>query len=80
MRYCTRCLYPANHPLGIIFDAAGVCSGCRVHEEKDQLDWVARAARLEALFDGYRNRSGKNYDCIVPAIDSLWPVTESRFR
>ena len=66
MRYCTRCLYPANHPLGITFDDAGVCSGCRVHEEKDQLDWAARGDRLRALFDGFRNRSGQNYDCIVP--------------
>ena len=38
MRYCTRCLYPQNHPYGIVFDKDGVCSGCRVHEEKDKLD------------------------------------------
>ena len=35
MQYCTRCLYPENHPYGLIFDEDGVCSGCRVHEEKD---------------------------------------------
>jgi N-acetyl sugar amidotransferase len=66
MQYCVRCLYPANHPLGLTFDAAGVCSGCRIHEEKDELDWQARGARLGGLLDGFRNTSGSNYDCIVP--------------
>lgn len=66
MRFCSRCLYGSHHPLNITFDDAGVCSGCRVHEEKDCLDWVQRASRLRGILDGYRNRSGNNYDCIVP--------------
>lgn len=61
-----RCLYPENHPLNITFDEQGVCSGCRVHEEKDRLDWQERLGRLKAICDHYRSRSGKNYDCIVP--------------
>ena len=39
MRYCKRCLYPESHPLNLVFDDEGICSGCRVHEEKDRLDW-----------------------------------------
>ena len=35
MNYCKRCLYPQNHPLNITFDARGICSGCKIHEEKD---------------------------------------------
>lgn len=66
MRYCLRCLYPATHPLGLVLDSEGICSGCRVHEEKDALDWDERFTRLRALTDGYRNRSGNSYDCIVP--------------
>jgi len=66
MQYCTRCVYPANHPLGLVFDANGVCSGCRIHEEKDQMDWAARWARLEALVGGYRDRTGRHFDCVVP--------------
>ena len=66
MKYCTRCVYPANHPLRITFDAQGVCSGCRIHEEKDTLDWKSRFARLKKLTAGYKNRSGRNYDCVVP--------------
>lgn len=63
---CTRCLYTVAHPLGLTIDDEGICSGCRVHEEKDRLDWNARWRRLEELVEPYRCRSGRNYDCIVP--------------
>jgi N-acetyl sugar amidotransferase len=66
MQICTRCLYTSAHPLHITFDEEGVCSGCRVHEEKDQLDWSKRAEKLRQLLESYRNRSGNNYDCVVP--------------
>lgn len=66
MKYCARCLYPENHPLHLTFDEEGICSGCRVHEEKDSLDWKSRGQKLHTLLDSYRNRSGNNYDCIVP--------------
>lgn len=66
MRYCTRCLYPENHPLHIVFDEQGVCSGCRVHEEKDSLDWGARGERLGAMLREFKAHSRRNYDCIVP--------------
>lgn len=66
MQVCTRCLYTSSHPLGLTFDAEGVCSGCRIHEEKDQFDWSERAERLGEIFQAYRNISGSNYDCIVP--------------
>lgn len=81
--YCKRCLYPLNHPLGLILDADGVCSGCRVHEEKFCLDWVARGERLGAIFDAYRDRSGNSFDCIVPisgARDSYFIVETVRKR
>lgn len=66
MQYCTRCLYPANHPLNVTFDAEGVCSGCRIHEEKDRVDWSARKQHLRELLGAYRNRSAGGFDCIVP--------------
>lgn len=66
MRVCQRCLYPENHPLGITFDAEGICSGCRVHEEKDSLDWAARQTRLRGFLDQYRDRNYSRHDCVVP--------------
>ncbi len=66
MKYCNRCVYPANHPLTISFDDQGVCSGCRIHEEKDSLNWVGRADKLKDLLNSFKNRSGRNFDCVVP--------------
>jgi N-acetyl sugar amidotransferase len=63
---CKRCLYNTNHPLGLVIDDEGICSGCRVHEEKDRLDWAERWNRLERLVNPYRTRDIRNYDCIVP--------------
>jgi N-acetyl sugar amidotransferase len=77
MKVCRRCLYTDLHPLGLVIDGQGICSGCRVHEEKDRLDWEARWVKLEQLVDGYRCKSGENYDCVVPvsgARDSFFIV------
>lgn len=74
---CMRCLYTTHHPLGLTLDEEGICSGCRIHEEKDALDWESRWARLESLVDPYRVANGKTYDCIVPvtgANDSYYIV------
>ena len=66
MKSCTRCLYNSNHPLGLVVDDDGVCSGCRIHEEKDTLDWSERWEELRQLVSPYRSTSRKHYDCIVP--------------
>ena len=63
---CRRCLYSSSHALGLVLDAEGVCSGCRIHEDKDSLDWDARWQMLETLVGPYRAKSGNTYDCIVP--------------
>lgn len=64
--FCKRCLYGSDHPLGITIDSEGICSGCRVHEEKDTLDWDERLEKLKSIVNPYRIKDGSNYDCIVP--------------
>lgn len=66
VQYCRRCLYRSDHPLGLVIDDSGVCSGCRIHEEKDQLDWRWRWQRLSELVKPYRCTQGDAYDCIIP--------------
>ncbi len=76
-QFCKRCLYSTDHPLGLILDEEGICSGCRIHEEKDTLNWHARWHALEALVKPYRSSNSSNYDCIVPvsgAQDSYYIV------
>ncbi len=81
--HCARCLYTSDHPLGLTLDAEGICSGCRIHQEKDRLDWSARWDQLEKLVAPYRSKGGEAYDCIVPvsgAADSYWIVHQVKQR
>jgi N-acetyl sugar amidotransferase len=74
MRYCTRCVYPAAAATPLTFDADGVCSGCRTHDERKNIDWKARWGMLKELVESYRTK-GDNYDCIIPVSggkDSYW--------
>lgn len=76
-KVCKRCLYPSTHPLNLIFNDDGICSGCLVHEEKDAIDWAPRLQKLKTIVNNYRNKSGNNYDCIIPvsgARDSFFIV------
>jgi N-acetyl sugar amidotransferase len=66
MKVCKRCLYHENHPLHIIINDDGICSGCKVHEEKDEINWNEKFEELKELLYGYRNTNGNNYDCIIP--------------
>ena len=65
IQFCKKCLYGSDHPLGITFDEDGICSGCRIHEEKDKLDWDYRWEKLKKLVKPYKSKS-HTYDCIVP--------------
>ena len=47
IKFCKRCLYSNYHPLGITFDDEDVCSGCKIHEEKDKLDWDFRLEKIK---------------------------------
>ena len=66
INFCKRCLYSDSHPLGLTLDEEGICSGCRIHEEKDKLDWSFRWDLLEKLVKPYKSKSREIYDCIVP--------------
>ncbi|MFT6734270.1 MAG: N-acetyl sugar amidotransferase [Polaribacter sp.] len=68
MKFCKRCLYPENHALNIIFDDAGVCSGCRVHEEKYEIDWNKKENELAELLSQYKGQEGTSYDCVIPVV------------
>ena len=66
IQFCKRCLYTTAHPLGLTLDHESICSGCRIHEEKDRLDWAARWHKLEELVKRYRSHAKNSYDCIIP--------------
>lgn len=65
-KLCKNCLYDTNHPLGLVINDDGICSGCIIHKEKDTLDWGQRWQLLEKLVKDYRHKDKSNYDCIIP--------------
>lgn len=69
MHYCARCLYPENAKPYIIFDDDGICSGCRVAEAYEKVDWTAREKVLREMLAEYKAKaraSGAHYDCLIP--------------
>jgi hypothetical protein len=51
MDYCKRCVYPVNARPGIVLDAEGVCSGCRLIESRPQIDWDGREKMLIEILE-----------------------------
>jgi N-acetyl sugar amidotransferase len=64
MKYCTKCVYTSASAVPLTFDKNGVCSGCRVEEQKKHINWEERAKMLKDLVEKYKDKS--NYDCIIP--------------
>ncbi len=65
IRYCKNCLYPETKQ-DLALDKNGICSACDYVKIKDTVDWTARRKELEKVFDKFRSKDGKNYDCIIP--------------
>jgi len=66
--FCKRCLYSELHPLGILIGEDGLCSGCYVHQEKDQIDWEDKKLQMNKILNRYRglNHGNNFYDCVIP--------------
>jgi N-acetyl sugar amidotransferase len=63
MRYCVRCFMPSSRPRMTI-DDAGVCGGCRVAENRPEVDYGQRVATLQEIL-AQAPHSDSPYDCIV---------------
>jgi len=77
IKYCARCVYPAVAATPLVFDAKGVCSGCRSADQRFALDWEERRRRFEKLIEQHRSKDGSNYDCLIPVSggkDSYWQI------
>ena len=48
------------------FDDEGVCTGCRVNDQKARIDWTERREELREIVEEYRSKDGSNYDCLIP--------------
>lgn len=76
MRWCRSCVLPDTRP-NLVLDGEGVCSACRAHAARPQVDWPARTRDWERLAAWARGRAGDGYSCLVPVSggkDSTWQV------
>ena len=63
MTWCKKCVLPQSSAVSISLDNDGVCSACRVHEQKASIDWDRRLNLLLEEIEPYRKSSG--YECII---------------
>ena len=47
------------------FGADGICDPCKVHSQRDKIDWRSREKELITLLNKYRSKNNQ-YDCLVP--------------
>lgn len=64
VRYCVRCVSPSIATTPLTFDENGVCSACRVADQKKHVNWDERWEMLKELVEEYR--VGNNYDIVIP--------------
>lgn len=65
MRFCRKCVMPETRP-DLAFDKHGICDACLSADTKEKIDWNSRKKEFEKIVDRLRNKSGNNYDCVIP--------------
>lgn len=64
MRFCSKCVYPESSAVTLQFDNHNICSGCKVSNDKNKIDWEHREQLFRRLIEFYKSKN--NYDCIIP--------------
>jgi N-acetyl sugar amidotransferase len=65
IRYCKNCLFPETKQ-DLTLDENGICSACNYVKIKETIDWKTKWQELTNIFDKFRSKDEKNYDCIIP--------------
>ncbi len=65
VKYCKKCVVPSSSAIPVEFDEDGICSGCKVANQKFEVDWDRRGKQLGNLLEQYRSKDKSNYDCII---------------
>ena len=65
LKYCKECTLPETRPNTEVGED-GICSACKYYKVRKEIDWKVRKDNLLKIFDKYRNKYNKNFDCIIP--------------
>ena len=77
MNYCKRCVLPDTRP-GVLLDDSGICSACKCHESRNQIDWKKREEAFDKVVANAKIKNA-GYDCLIPVSggkDSTWQVVK----
>ena len=64
MIFCNTCVYPMVAATALTADDEGKCSGCKVSEQRETINWDRRLEEFKKLIDRYRSNS--DYDVVIP--------------
>ena len=56
---------PATKP-DLKINQEGVCNACESFHDRKEIDWHERRQELDDVLGRYRNKTGENWDCIIP--------------
>lgn len=76
MKYCRSCLLPDTRP-GLIIHEDGICSACRQHGQRPEVDWALRESQFRQVVASAKEKAVGGYDCLIPVSggkDSTWQV------
>ena len=62
--WCSKCVMPSSAATPTTFDARGVCSGCRVADQKSDINWEDRLQYLKDIVTEHQDPH--NYDIVIP--------------
>jgi N-acetyl sugar amidotransferase len=65
IRYCKNCLYPETKP-DLELDENCICTACNFLKIKHEVNWDMRKNELKEILEKFRNKDGRNYDCLIP--------------
>ena len=66
VKYCRNCVYPTSSAVPLTLDESELCSGCRVTNLREEVNWERREIAFRRLLNEYRSKDDRNYDCIIP--------------
>ena len=77
MIFCKKCVYH-QYAVNLIINDDGICSACKVFEEKNHLrkkEWKTREDKFIKILEQNRKKFKNEYDCVIPVgggKDSYW--------
>ena len=51
LKRCIKCILPSTSAIPITFNKNGVCSACKVADEKKNINWAERQADLKKILE-----------------------------